>query len=266
MFRSFSMALILCCSLPLVSIAASHNKTASLFQVSTGTALSAGLFHGAQSFDTLHQKGDFGLGSVADMDGEFVGLDGDFYRISPDGKVHLIPDQQTTPYAVVTHFQPKQTFQLDATESFTQLVEKLNHYVTNRNIPYAIKMTGDFNFLKLRAVRGAKPPYPSFSELAEKQAIFELDKQSGTVVGFFFPPYLAKINTPGYHLHFITQDKDTGGHILSVKVKQATVELMPIHEWSIAFPETEAYAQSTALTKDYSASLKRAFGPGIQFK
>jgi acetolactate decarboxylase len=33
------------------------------------------------------------------------------------------------------------------------------------------------------------------------------------------------MNVPGYHLHFITEDKRAGGHLLEVKVKDATAKL-----------------------------------------
>jgi acetolactate decarboxylase len=47
----------------------------------------------------------------------------------------------------------------------------------------------------------------------------------GTIVGFRSPPYIAGINIPGYHLHFITEDHNAGGHLLEVKVKDASVFL-----------------------------------------
>lgn len=216
------------------------------------------------SFKTVAQHGDFGLGSVANMDGELIAYHGKFYRISPTGKMNLIPPTQTTPYAVVTFFKPTQHFKIKNISSYKDLIDVLNKHISNRNIPYAISVKGDYQYLELRAVRGAKPPYPPFSELAKHQAILKLHNVKGVGIGFFFPPYLAHVNTPGYHIHFITADRKTGGHILIAKIKQATVSLMPMYTWTMQLPKTKAYQQSQKLNTDYSEQLKRSFGVGIQ--
>lgn len=248
------------------SIAYAAPKAPSLYQVSTSSALLNGLFEGTVSFNTLEKHGDFGLGSVADMNGELIAFNGKFYRIAPDGKMNIIPKSQTTPYAVVTFFHPTIHFNISNVKNYAQLVKILNQHITNRNIPYAINIQGKFNQVKLRAVRGAKPPYPPFSELAKGQAIFDLTNVNGDGVGFFFPPYLSKVNTPGYHIHFITANRKTGGHILELNLQKAKVSLMPIYNWTIRFPQTKAYANNKNLDKDFTPLLKKSFGPGVQLK
>src|SRR5262249_23485397 len=81
-----------------------------LYQVSTVNALIAGLYEGDIDVKTLVSHGDFGLGSVKGMDGELIAIDGKFYRIAPDGKMNLIADHETTPYAVVAFFHPVTSF------------------------------------------------------------------------------------------------------------------------------------------------------------
>jgi acetolactate decarboxylase len=235
-----------------------------IYQVSTGNALIAGLFEGAVDFKTLAQHGDFGLGSVKGMDGELIAIDGKFYRISPDGSMNIIPPEQTTPYAIVTHFTPQITFTLDDVTSLKDLVGRLNERLPSRNQPYAIHIKGDYSSLKLRAVRGAKPPYPDFMDLVKNQAIFNLQGVKGDSVGFFYPAYLAKVNTPGYHIHFITSDRKTGGHILNVSGDKFEVSLMPVDNLHIAFPDTAAFKENDALNKDNTRLMVDAFGPGIQ--
>ena len=61
---------------------AGRSNTNTIYQVSTGNALIAGLFEGAVDFKTLARHGDFGLGSVDGMDGELIAIDGKFYRIA----------------------------------------------------------------------------------------------------------------------------------------------------------------------------------------
>lgn len=264
-FLSLPLVLTLAC-LGLGTFSSARANSPALYQVSTGTALMAGLFQGTVSFKTLEKQGDFGLGSVADMNGELIAYQGKFYRIAPDGNMEIIPPTQTTPYAVVTFFEPTIHFKISNINSYPELVKVLNKHISNRHIPYAINIKGQYGHIELRAVRGAKPPYPAFTDLAKTQAIFNLNNIKGDAVGFFFPPYLSQVNTPGYHLHFITANRKTGGHILKVNIKQATVNLMPIHTWTMQLPNTKAYAESKALTKNYQPILKSAFGAGIQFK
>ena len=75
-----------------------------LFQVSTIDALIQGIFNGETTFETLAKNGDFGLGTFNALDGEMLALDGKFYQITSDGKVHSVPPDARTPFAAVTFF------------------------------------------------------------------------------------------------------------------------------------------------------------------
>ena len=244
--------------------AAPQSTSGTLYQVSTGNALIGGLYQGAVDFKTLRQEGDFGLGSVKGMNGELIALDGQFYRISPTGKMNTIPDSQTTPYAMVTNFTEGAHFSIENIHSLKQLVDVLNKHLPSRNIPYAIKIKGDFSSLKLRAVRGAKPPYPPFMKLVKNQAIFKLHNRIGEGVGFFTPPYMKELNVPGYHIHFITKDRKTGGHILNCSIPKAEVYLMPMYKVTVAIPHTKEYAESKELNKDNTNLMVSQFGVGVQ--
>jgi len=68
-------------------------------------------------------------------------------------------------------------------------------------------------------------PYPPLAEVTKGQSIFEFNDVEGTIVGFRSPSYVGGMNVPGYHLHFITEDRRAGGHLLEVKVKDATAKL-----------------------------------------
>jgi len=237
-----------------------------LYQVSTGNALMEGLFQGAENFKELKKHGDFGLGSVEHMDGELIAIDGNFYRIDPEGKMHIIPDTETTPYAIVTHFKPEITFTLKNVKSFSDLVEQLNQHLPNRHIPYAIHLKGKYKKLELRAVRRQTPPYPDFPKVVSEQAIFHLNDVSGDGVGFFTPAYLAKLNVPGYHIHFITEDRKIGGHILSGEFDSLEVSLMPLNTITVTLPKTDAFKSAKELDTDFRPMLKKNFGPGVQLK
>src|SRR6476469_1587544 len=77
-----------------------------LYQVSTTTALVAGIYQGAVRVGTLREHGVLGLGTFEDLDGEMVVLDGQFFQVRSDGSVRECGDDVLSPFAVVTWFAP----------------------------------------------------------------------------------------------------------------------------------------------------------------
>ena len=267
----YTLLLLIIAGLSLALWRSGRDDVHSLYQVSTGNALIAGLFQGAVDFKTLAKKGGFGLGSVEGMDGELVAIDGTFYRIKDDGSMNIIPPEQTTPYAIVTHFKSSPndkglTFKLADVKDLADLTKRIDAKLPTKNIPYAIHIQGLYHTLKLRAVRGATPPYPKFMELVDNQAIFELSGKHGDGVGFFYPAYLGKVNTPGYHIHFITTDRQIGGHILDLSGASFVVSLMPVDNLQIDFPKTKEFRESKDLNTDNSQLMKDAFGAGVRLE
>ncbi len=44
-------------------------------------------------------------------------------------------------------------------------------------------------------------------------------------MGFRFPDYVSGINVPGYHMHFLTEDRTAGGHVLDFTISAAEVNV-----------------------------------------
>ena len=51
------------------------------------------MFDGAVSVEELLRRGDFGLGTLAGLDGEIMVLDGTAYQAKGDGSVHALPGE-----------------------------------------------------------------------------------------------------------------------------------------------------------------------------
>ena len=45
------------------------------------------------------------------------------------------------------------------------------------------------------------------------------------MVGFWCPDNMGGINNPGFHFHFISENKTEGGHVLEFAVSNATMQL-----------------------------------------
>jgi acetolactate decarboxylase len=79
-----------------------------LFQVSTSGALVQGIYERAVSSTFLLKYGDFGIGTLHNLDGEMVVLDGGIYQARSDGTVNKIVDDTGTPFATVVKFAADQ--------------------------------------------------------------------------------------------------------------------------------------------------------------
>ena len=188
-----------------------------LFQTSTIDALLEGKYDGDISFAELEDRGDFGLGTLEALDGEMIALDGSFYQVRSDGRAYAIDGRMRTPFAVVTFFEPNLSETL-APMDFETFREHLDLLVGGGASCYAVRVEGDFDYVRTRSVPRQRKPYPPLAEVVEHQPTFELHDVAGSLVGFRFPRYAQGLNVAGYHLHFITADRSAGGHVLEFRL------------------------------------------------
>lgn len=228
-----------------------------LFQTSTINALMMGDFYGSMSLKELKSHGDFGLGTLDRLDGELVGLDGEFYQVKSDGNVYPVNDTATTPFAEVAFFKAEDNISLNGTYNLTQIESYLDSKRPTRNIFYAIRIDGIFEYVKTRVPEAQREPYPRLTEALGTQKIFQFNNTTGTVIGFWWPSYAEGINVPGYHLHFITGNRSAGGHLLDIRLRRATVAIDELTELDMALPNDKAFYQAD-LSEDQQAAVRKA--------
>lgn len=209
-----------------------------LFQISTIQALLNGVYDGDFSYRDLKEHGDFGLGTFNALDGEMVAVDGKFYQIKADGKVYPAAGSLKTPFAAVTFFKPDRRVTLREPLDYQQLQQRIAALRPTPNLLYAIKIEGIFAYVKARSVPRQHRPYPGLAEATQHQTVFEFRQVPGVMVGFLLPDYLAGINAPGYHFHFITADRTRGGHLLDCLVLTAKLELQQLNDLQVQLPRT----------------------------
>lgn len=227
-----------------------------LFQVSTSGALVQGVIDGAVSVATLREHGNFGLGTFVDLDGEMVVLDGQFYQIRSDGSVRHAEDSQLAPFAVVTHFNPERVSPLQSFATLAELTTQLDHLRTSDNLFFAARISGTFGHVHNRAACKVGP-HESLADSAAHQGEFHTDAVRGTMVGFWTPSYVKTIGVAGWHLHFLSDDRRFGGHVLGASGDGIEVAMEHLDDFRIAIPETAAFLASD-LSLDPSAVLDRA--------
>jgi acetolactate decarboxylase len=209
--------------------------------VSTLSALMEGVYEGTISGAEMRKKGDFGLGTFDALDGELIMLDNAIYRATPDTKLSVMDDKTSIAYAVVKFFNTDVRFEVSFVQSMTELGKRIDDNVKLDNVMLAIKVTGKFENLLLRAVPKQAEPYPKFEEVAKAQTEISLENIRGILVGFRFPEYTGEVSVPGYHFHFVSEDKTIGGHVLNCTTRGATVECDISRELHAQVPDTHSF-------------------------
>jgi len=208
-----------------------------LFQASTIAALLDGAYDGDLSFAELAEHGDFGLGTLNALDGEMIALDGEFFRADVDGRIHRVPAEERTPFAVVTNFTPTVAAEAEGPRDHDGLLAWLDQLIPSSSSSAAVRVDGSFESVRARSVPRQSPPYRPLTEVVAGQNVFELEDVTGTLVGFRFPVYAEGIEVAGYHLHFIDESRSRGGHVLGSRSRsflRATVD--PSDELHVELP------------------------------
>lgn len=224
-----------------------------LFQVSTSTALVQGVYDGVVTIGELKQHGDFGLGTFDGLDGEMLALDGRFYRIQSSGKVSQPEDDAKVPFAVVTAFRAEHDFLIERVDSFADLLAQLDRVRQTENLFCAVRIEGKFTHLRTRAACKADSGV-SLVDATSHQAEFEFSDISGVLVGFWTPSYARTLNIAGWHLHFVSDDRSGGGHLLDCGALGLRAQLQQLADVRIAMPETAAFLQAD-LSRDPTNDL-----------
>jgi len=228
-----------------------------LYQVSTIDALMQGVFDGIQPVAELRKHGDFGIGTFDALDGEMIVLDGIVYQAKADGQIYRVPDSLTTPFATVTYFDRDFTVATGIPMNFTLFASTMSDRLPSQNMVYAVRMQGTFPFLKVRSEPPQQKPYPTLTKALQNQSVYSYTNATGSVVGFYTPVFFRGLNVAGYHLHYISDDRQTGGHILDFIVPvNTTVEYDITPEFDMVLPTTGAFT-GVDLSEDLSKELAK---------
>jgi acetolactate decarboxylase len=227
-----------------------------IFQVSTIDALLQGVFDGFFPFEELMKHGDFGIGTFDSLDGEMIAVDGQYYQVKADGTATPIDTDMKTPFSTVTYFETDKTAAVHRTKNMSEFASQLDLQLPSKNVFYALRIDGSFPYVKTRSIPKQEKPYPRLADAVTSQSIREFRNASGTIVGFWTPEFFEGLNVPGYHVHFLTDDKKQGGHVLDFETNDAVVKVDITSGMSMELPKDGDF-YNVDLTGDLQAELKK---------
>ncbi len=199
-----------------------------LRQVSTMGMLDQGMFEGNITWGELKETSDFGIGTLNGLDGEVVVTGGKFLVIRSDGRVYDIQPGDKCPFGVLTRFDPQLKLELEGSLNYEELKTKLDAMLPSKKDFYAIRINCLLHKGLFRSVPKQVQPYPTLAIALRNQVLFHKERIQGTLVGFRTPEYLERLNSPGYHFHFISDDLTSGGHVLDLSLLKGVAEISRI--------------------------------------
>jgi acetolactate decarboxylase len=222
-------------------------------QAGTIDALLHGQYDSEITLAEVMRLGDLGIGTIQQLDGELMILDGTAWVAGHDTVLRQVPTTTRTPFAVACQFAPSVRREVDepmAWDALTALIDELGGPDAS---VIAVRIDGDFDDIGLRSVARQTPPYPPLVDVVAHQSTWHVPSARGTLLGFRFPDATAGVEVPGYHLHFISDDRTTGGHVLSLNLRHGTVAVDYCEDLHVALPAgvelgTPGVTDRTAIT------------------
>ncbi|MBQ7584528.1 MAG: acetolactate decarboxylase [Lachnospiraceae bacterium] len=230
-----------------------------MYQVSTLQALALGYSRAVINAGELIREGDTGLGTFEDVNGEMIVMDGHCFRADQDGNVTEVSTETGVPFAAVARLCGEQQFPLEDMPDITSVRTELTRKIEERfglNSMHVVRIDGVFEKVDARSEAPYRSHHITLKEvLAQTQEAFLFENIRGSLVGVYFPDYMDGINMPGWHLHFLSEDRSKGGHVFDVSIREGEVKVDKITNIYINLPEEAAF-DTYSLKQDLQDEIK----------
>ena len=201
-----------------------------MYQVSTLQALAMGYSRAVVSVDEFLKNGDIGLGTFENVDGEMIMVDGKCYRAQEDGTVVQAEGNMGVPFAVTTFFAEGKDISVEDIEDIDKLKQILDVKIEEDfglNSMHMVRIDGSFSKVCARSESAYRSHHVSLKDILKE-----------TQKDFFFDDIK---DAPGWHLHFVSEDRTQGGHVFDLKMNQGEGTINKISRIQIELPTTPAF-------------------------
>ena len=230
-----------------------------MYQVSTLQALALGYSRAVTTVGELLQEGTTGLGTFEDVNGEMIVMDGRCFRADQDGNVTEVPSDTGVPFAAVATLHGEQSFQMGKLSDIEAIRTELTRKIEEKfglNSMQVVRIDGVFEKVDARSEAPYRSHHVTLKEvLGQTQKAFIFENIRGSLVGVYFPDYMDGINMPGWHLHFLSDDRSKGGHVFDVSIREGSVKVDKINNIYISLPKEAAF-DTYSLKQDLQEEIK----------
>lgn len=211
-------------------------------------ALLAGVYESGMPAGEVRRHGDFGIGCCDRLGGEVVVLDGVVYECTLDGAPTRMTEHQPLPFADVCRW-PDTPGAAVAAHDLGELAAVVESRLVSRNLFTAVRIDGVMASVRVRVTPRQRHPLPPLDEVARHQVETVLTERRGSLVGFWTPAIYQGIGVAGLHLHFLSDDREAGGHVLDVDLREGMLRLAAFARLDLHLPTDDLFLR-TELTHD----------------
>lgn len=215
-----------------------HAALGAVDQTRTAGRLFSGDFSASATAGQEFGGSRLGLGVMHDLEGEVVSLNGRTWRIPINGTPVVVADEEGIAFGVAAHGGREHAVDippdLDTDGILAAIDAFLRHgHVDHELVVCAVELEGDFVDVTLRTVAPPTHGHETLGEIIDDETRFRFPVWRGTLVGFRFPDHTDGDTIPGLHLHGLSEDRSSGGHVRTATTARVTAriwvdELVPI--------------------------------------
>ncbi len=235
------LAVALACTISAASCATSGAPRDTLYQVSMVHTLLAKDYAGEVSLEELLRHGNVGIGTSDRLNHAMIVLNGRAYEAKEDGTIAKPLPTETTPWAAVVRFRTDSQLSIDNPMTIDELEAKIDAGLDNLNIFYALRLETRIPKVTIRAVEAQTTSNRGPLRIADEQKSWTHENIKGALVGLRSPAYVGSMSVIGYHWHFISADREIGGHVVAAELDRGAVDIDHIRTWTVVLPEAEEF-------------------------
>lgn len=209
-------------------------------------ALLTGVYSAGIPVEEVHRLGDFGVGCCEGLGGEVVIVDGAAFECTADGPPRPMVLTENLPFVDVCRFGEVDGTGVEALD-LDALTAAVEDRLVSRNLFHAVRLDGVVTRVRTRVTRPQEGRHRPLADVAAEQIETVTLDRAGVVVGFWMPRIYQGISVAGLHLHFLSDDRLVGGHVLDIEISEAVLRLSAFAQISLRLPLDEEFL-STELT------------------
>ncbi len=197
-------------------------------QTDTASHLIDGSFSGTTTILDAFHGAWLGVGVSDALDGELVCVDGVIWRVPDTGIPEVADPLATIPFAVAAARAPAELVTYETVPSGMNMSDLGELVGSETHQMIVLRIEGTFRDVVLRSEHRQTPPYRDLDAvLSTDEVRWHFAEWSGVMVGHQFPTAQDGVLIPGIHLHGISSDHLSGGHVREMTVIDAELSWAP---------------------------------------